>query len=119
MTADLKPYLSYKPSGVEWLGDVPAHWEVRRVKHAFRQIVGGSTPSSDETAYWDGTIVWVTPTDISKVTQLRDSLRRITKNPHFCPSRLSPNKPLSTRISTRRPPLSTPPWPVPSGKSNC
>ena len=24
-----QPYLSYKDSGVEWLGDVPAHWEVR------------------------------------------------------------------------------------------
>ena len=79
MTADLKPYPHYKPSGVEWLGDVPAHWDVRRVKYAFRRIVGGSTPSSDEMAYWDGTIIWVTPTDIGKVTRLRDSLRRITK----------------------------------------
>ena len=79
MTADLKPYPSYKPSGVAWLGEVPAHWEMRRVKHAFRRIVGGSTPSSSEAAYWDGTIIWVTPTDISKVTRLRDSLRRITK----------------------------------------
>ncbi len=26
------PYLAYKPSGVEWLGDVPVHWEVRRTK---------------------------------------------------------------------------------------
>ena len=24
----LKPYPKYKPSGVEWLGDVPAHWDV-------------------------------------------------------------------------------------------
>ena len=79
MTADLKPYPHYKPSGVEWIGDIPAHWEVRRVKHAFRRIVGGSTPSSSEAAYWDGTIIWVTPTDISKVTRLRDSQRRITK----------------------------------------
>jgi hypothetical protein len=23
------PYPSYKPSGVEWLGDVPVHWEVK------------------------------------------------------------------------------------------
>ena len=23
----LAPYPSYKPSGVEWLGDVPEHWE--------------------------------------------------------------------------------------------
>ena len=27
-----QPYPAYKPSGVEWLGDVPAHWEVRRLK---------------------------------------------------------------------------------------
>ena len=24
----MNPYPSYKPSGVEWLGDVPAHWDV-------------------------------------------------------------------------------------------
>ena len=31
-----KPYPAYKPSGVEWLGDVPAHWEVRRLKNWLR-----------------------------------------------------------------------------------
>ena len=30
-----QPYPAYKPSGVEWLGDVPAHWEVSRVKAEF------------------------------------------------------------------------------------
>ena len=28
MIGDIYPYLSYKPSAVPWLGDVPAHWEV-------------------------------------------------------------------------------------------
>ena len=28
MTTPLNPYPAYKPSGVEWLGDVPRHWEV-------------------------------------------------------------------------------------------
>ena len=28
-----QPYPAYKPSGVEWLGEVPAHWEVQRLKH--------------------------------------------------------------------------------------
>ena len=32
MTA-LKPYPAYKASGVEWLGDVPEHWEVKRLKN--------------------------------------------------------------------------------------
>ena len=29
---NLQPYSAYKPSGVDWLGDVPAHWEVRRLR---------------------------------------------------------------------------------------
>jgi len=31
-----RPYPAYKESGVEWLGTVPAHWEVWRSKRAFR-----------------------------------------------------------------------------------
>ena len=27
-----QPYPAYKPSGVEWLGNIPAHWEVRRLR---------------------------------------------------------------------------------------
>ncbi len=33
-----KPYFAYRPSGVEWLGDVPAHWAVRRIKTIFREV---------------------------------------------------------------------------------
>ena len=32
MIADLKPYPAMKDSGVEWLGEVPEHWEVRRLR---------------------------------------------------------------------------------------
>ena len=34
---NLKPYPDYKPSGVEWLGDVPTHWEVRRLKYLLQE----------------------------------------------------------------------------------
>ncbi len=27
-----KPYLTYKDSGIEWLGEIPEHWEVKRLK---------------------------------------------------------------------------------------
>ena len=29
-----RPYPAYKDSGVEWLGEVPEHWEVKRLKYA-------------------------------------------------------------------------------------
>ena len=28
------PYPTYKPSGVEWIGEIPAYWEVRRLKYS-------------------------------------------------------------------------------------
>lgn len=27
-------YKKYKPSGVEWLGDVPEHWEITQLKRS-------------------------------------------------------------------------------------
>ena len=39
------PYPSYKPSGAPWLGDVPEHWEVRRLKDAATILAGQSPPS--------------------------------------------------------------------------
>ena len=33
MAAHFKPYPEMKDSGVEWLGEVPGHWEIRRLKH--------------------------------------------------------------------------------------
>ena len=42
MTA-LKPYPQYKPSGVEWLGDIPAGWEVKRL-----QFLAKLNPSKSE-----------------------------------------------------------------------
>jgi len=80
VTRGLDPNVRLKPSGVEWLGDVPEHWAVRRLKSAFDRIVGGSTPSSAEATYWDGDIVWVTPADVSKSSRLTDSQRRITSD---------------------------------------
>ena len=34
LTAKYNPYPAYKPTDVEWLGEIPAHWEVRRLKYS-------------------------------------------------------------------------------------
>jgi len=31
-------YPAYKPSGVEWLGEIPEHWEIRKIKYLFKEI---------------------------------------------------------------------------------
>ena len=42
-----RPYPTYKPSGVEWLGDVPKHWEVRRLKALVSRIDQGVSPQAE------------------------------------------------------------------------
>ena len=38
VTKGLDPNVKLKPSGVEWLGDVPEHWDVSRVKNEFYSL---------------------------------------------------------------------------------
>jgi len=75
-----KPYLTYKDSGVEWLGKVPAHWDIKKLKRIFR-VINGSTPKSGVSDYWDGDIVWVTPDDLGKLKSntINETDRRITE----------------------------------------
>ena len=37
VTRGLDPNVRLKPSGVEWLGDVPTHWEVLKLRHVLRR----------------------------------------------------------------------------------
>ena len=44
----LSPYIQYKPSGVEWLGDVPGHWEVKQLGYIGRFSKGSGGTKEDE-----------------------------------------------------------------------
>lgn len=46
VTRGLDPNIRLKPSGVEWLGDVPEHWEVIPIKRAFASMVYGISESA-------------------------------------------------------------------------
>jgi len=34
---DIKPYDNYKTSDIGWLGEIPKHWNVRKIKYVFRE----------------------------------------------------------------------------------
>lgn len=98
-----KPYPEYKDSGVAWLGEIPAHWEVKALKRLFR-IQNGATPKSEVPAYWDGDIPWATPDDLGKLTNrvLTETGRRITRCGYdSCGTHLAPEG--SLVLSTRAP----------------
>ena len=51
VTKGLDPNAKMKPSGIEWLGDIPEHWEVKALKRV-ASIGNGSTPSRENPEYW-------------------------------------------------------------------
>ena len=69
VTRGLDPNVPMKDSGVEWLGEIPAHWEAKRTKFA-ATLRSGHTPSRQNPEYWRGcTIPWF---GLADVWQIRD-----------------------------------------------
>ena len=99
----LKPYPDYKDSGVPWLGKVPSHWAVRRIR-TIASVISGATPSSNTGSYWEGHIAWVTPQDLGALGSryMTTSARRITRKGYeACGATMAPAG--SVVISTRAP----------------
>jgi len=53
----MKQYDTYKPSGIEWLGEIPEHWEVKRFKDLAYSITGLTYSPDDITDENEGTLV--------------------------------------------------------------
>lgn len=79
VTKGLNPDAPMKDSGIEWLGEVPEHWEVWKLSHAFDVIGSGTTPKSDNaTFYDDGETAWVNTGDLND-GDLFDCEKRVTE----------------------------------------
>lgn len=63
VTKGLDPSVPMKESGVAWLGEIPAHWEAKRLKFVVSTF-GGGTPNTGKPEYWNGEIPWVSPKDM-------------------------------------------------------
>ena len=99
----LQPYPAYRESGLDWLGRVPDHWAVRRLK-GFAKILNGATPASGRSEYWGGDILWMTPEDLGRLRgrDIHGSRRSITRVGYeSCGTTLAPVG--STVVSTRAP----------------
>ncbi len=51
MKPDLRPYPDYKPSGIPWLGEVPEHWILERLKSSMNNIVVQTTERQSTDLY--------------------------------------------------------------------
>ncbi|MCX6077678.1 MAG: restriction endonuclease subunit S [Campylobacterales bacterium] len=73
-----KKYENYKPSGVDYITDIPSHWEVKKLKYVATLIKTGSTPSAKKGDYFtDGIINWYSPSDFNDDFYLKSSTKKV------------------------------------------
>ncbi len=69
VTKGLNPNVPMKESGIEWLGEVPAHWDTLPIRSVAR-LESGHTPSRSQPDWWtDCTIPWFTLGDIWQIRE--------------------------------------------------
>lgn len=79
VTKGINPDAKMKESGIEWLGEIPEHWEVKRLKTTAR-VQTGRTPKiqhSDIDFFENGEINWFTPSDFNENNELKGSNRKL------------------------------------------
>ncbi len=73
-----KPYMKYKDSGVEWIGEVPEHWEHRKITHAFECVGSGTTPPTGQDEWYsDAGIPWITTGELRE-TVITETSKYVT-----------------------------------------
>ncbi len=56
-----------KDSGVEWIGEIPEEWEVKKLSYVAK-IETGATPDRSKSNYWGGSIPWVKTGEVNYET---------------------------------------------------
>ena len=78
VTKGLDENVEMKDSGVEWIGMIPKHWEILKLKRC-ASIKTGTTPPTNERKYFDGgRISWFTPGDLNDL-HLKFASKTITQ----------------------------------------
>lgn len=91
VTRGLDPNVRLKPSGVEWLGDVPEHWEVRRVKQVAQVLRGKFThrPRNDPSLY-DGPYPFIQTGEVARAEKSITNYRQTLNDRGLAVSRMFP-----------------------------
>lgn len=67
VTKGLNPNVPMKDSGIEWLGNVPAHWRISKFKYISKLTSGGTPKRNNNVDYFEnGDIDWVRTLDLTE-----------------------------------------------------
>lgn len=65
VTKGLNPNVPMKDSGIDWIGEIPEHWDKDKIIRIFNLIGSGTTPSSSDNELYEGNLNWIQSGDIN------------------------------------------------------
>ncbi len=77
VTKGLNPHAPMKDSGVEWIGEIPEHWKVPKIKY-LATIASGGTPDRSHSEYWNGSINWAKTGELQN-NELYETEEKVTE----------------------------------------
>jgi type I restriction enzyme S subunit len=100
VTRGLHPDVPLKPSGIPWLGDIPMHWEARRVKQATRILRGkfSHRPRNDP-SFYDGPYPFIQTGAVAQADKFITSYKQTLNEKGLSVSKLFPSGTLVMTIA--------------------
>lgn len=67
-----------KDSGIEWVGEIPNHWKIGKIKY-IAKVNTGSTPSTTNKMFYEnGKYLWIKPGDLNEFVPITDTEQKLT-----------------------------------------
>ena len=80
VTKGLNPNAEMKDSGIDWLGQIPAHWDCRALRRCTEYVkTGGTPPGAYENYFQEDGFYWYTPGDFNDDLWLANSERQLSE----------------------------------------
>ncbi len=101
-TTNIKKYDKYKDSGIDWIGEIPVEWDIKRLK-ILANIQTGNTPPkehSTNTYYSDDGMLWVKPDNLSEFNPITDTKEKLNNEGLKIAKIVPPYTPLICCIGT-------------------
>lgn len=80
VTKGLNPSVKMKDSGIEWIGAVPEHWNIKKIKHFANHIGSGKTPKGGAEVYVDEGILFIRSQNVHNDALRLNDVSYITEN---------------------------------------
>jgi len=74
----MERYSAYKESLVDWIGSIPSHWEIKKLKYLAKVQTGNTPPKDNEDNYDEQGSPWVKPNDLKEFAPITETQERLS-----------------------------------------